>query len=68
MNDTSTPLTPEATLALVLDILNEAAEAHGVHEATVLGGVHDVEWPQWYADHMVANLEAHGYQIVGPTP
>jgi hypothetical protein len=65
---TQTPLSPENTLAVVLNTLAQAADAHGVHEATVLGGVRDEEWPQWYAEHMVGTLDKAGYRIVGPTP
>jgi hypothetical protein len=65
---TQTPLSPEKTLAVVLDTLTQAADAHGVHEATVLGGVHDEEWPEWYAAHMVNTLDKAGYRIIGSTP
>jgi hypothetical protein len=57
-------LTPEQTLSVILDILNQAATAHGIHEATDLGGVRDEQWPEWYAAHMVANLAKSGYKLV----
>lgn len=34
-------------------LLTEAEAAHGVYEATVLGGVYDQEWPNWYATYAV---------------
>jgi hypothetical protein len=52
-----------ATTGIILDLLTGAATAHGVYEAEVLGGVHDVEWPQWYAEHMARALATDGYQI-----
>ncbi len=52
------------TTAILLDLLKQAAAAHGVHEAEVLGGVHDVEWPQWYAQHMARTLAEAGYRLV----
>ena len=30
----------------------------------VLGGVHHVEWPAWYAEHMARTLTEDGYQLV----
>ena len=53
----------EATVEILLDLLKRAAEAHGVYEADVLKGVHDVEWPQWYAEHMTRTLAEAGYRI-----
>ncbi|MBB2940839.1 catechol 2,3-dioxygenase-like lactoylglutathione lyase family enzyme [Actinoplanes lutulentus] len=32
--------------------LRDAAIAHGKHEAEVLGGKHDEDWPAWYAAYM----------------
>ena len=34
-------------------LLAEAAAAHGVFEATELGGVYDAAWPRWYADYAI---------------
>lgn len=48
------------TEEVVLDALERAAAAHGVHEAEELGGVYDEEWPSWYAAHMAATLAEHG--------
>jgi hypothetical protein len=56
----------EPTTDVLLDALKRAAEAHGVHEAEVLGGVYDAEWPQWYAEHMARTLREAGYRLVGP--
>jgi hypothetical protein len=50
-------------LAAILDSLNRAAAAHGLHEEET--GEHDVEWPQWYAEHMVRTLRENGYELVG---
>jgi 2-iminoacetate synthase ThiH len=51
------------TEQIILQALKEAAEAHGVHEATMLGGVHDVNWPDWYAKHMARTLEKLGFSL-----
>jgi hypothetical protein len=40
----------------LLAALIAAATAHGVHEATVLGGKRDEQWPEWYAAHMADTL------------
>jgi molecular chaperone GrpE (heat shock protein) len=52
------------TTEIILDALQQAAAAHGVHEAEELGGKFDEQWPQWYAEHMTRTLAANGYQIV----
>ncbi|MFC0682657.1 hypothetical protein ACFFGH_32915 [Lysobacter korlensis] len=52
------------TVQVVLDVLKQAAAAHGVHEAEVLGGRYDEEWPQWYAEHIASTLADSGYTIV----
>jgi len=57
----------EPTTGILLDALKRAAEAHGIHEATELGGVYDEDWPQWYAEHMTRTLAEAGYRIVGPS-
>ncbi|MFF1876759.1 hypothetical protein [Leifsonia sp. NPDC058230] len=49
---------------VILDHLKQAAEAHGVHEATELGGKYDEQWPEWYAQHMTETLIAAGYRLV----
>jgi hypothetical protein len=56
----------KTTAEIILDALNRAATAHGVHEAEDLGGVYDEAWPEWYAQHMAGTLAAEGYRIVGP--
>jgi len=61
-------LSDEQTLAVILDVLNQAATAHGIHEATDLGGVRDEQWPQWYAAHMVDDLKTRGYKLIGHAP
>lgn len=58
-NSTSAEMTP-----VILEALKLAAEAHGVHEATELGGVFDEQWPEWYADHMTKTLSSQGYRLV----
>ncbi len=52
------------TNEIILKILNNAAGAHGVYEAEVLGGVHHVEWADWYAEHMTRELEQLGYALM----
>ncbi|MFE4197056.1 VOC family protein [Paenarthrobacter sp. NPDC056912] len=51
------------TTEILKNALDQAATDHGVYEATVLGGVHDVEWPTWYADHMSQALANDGYNL-----
>ena len=58
-NSSEAEMTP-----VILDALKKAAEAHGVHEATELGGVFDEQWPEWYADHMTKTLASQGYRLV----
>jgi len=53
-------MTSMLTETMVLDALERAAAAHGVHEAEELGGVYDDEWPSWYAAHMAQALAGHG--------
>lgn len=53
-----------ATTALVLDLLKQAAAAHGIHEKNDLNGAYDQNWPEWYAAHMVTALEEMGVRIV----
>ena len=50
--------------AIVLDLLKQAAAAHGVHEKTDLKGVYDQNWPDWYAAHMVKTLAEQGLKLV----
>ncbi|WP_244284226.1 VOC family protein [Agromyces badenianii] len=52
------------TGAVVLELLEQAAAAHGRHEADDLGGVYDEEWPAWYAAHMTRALADAGYAII----
>jgi len=56
-----------ATADVIQEALNSAAEAHGVFEADVLDGVHDAEWPQWYAAHMAAWFDDHGFDLAART-
>lgn len=51
------------TTDIVLDALDRAAAAHGVHEAEELGGVYDQEWPRWYAAHMARTLAKSGHPV-----
>ena len=57
----------DTTLEIILDALNKAATAHGIHEAEVLGGVYDEEWPEWYAEHMLATIASAGYTLTVST-
>jgi hypothetical protein len=53
----------KSTKDILTDSLQQAAAAHGIYEAEVLGGVHDAEWPEWYADHMTRTLRDGGYRL-----
>jgi len=53
----------ETTFASTADLaaaMRRAALAHGEHEKRE-GGEYDVNWPDWYADYMVA--EQHGVEL-----
>jgi hypothetical protein len=63
-----TDASPEEMEPVILDALNRAAEAHGIHEKNDLGGVYDEQWPEWYAHHMVQTLRAAGYRLVRARP
>ncbi|MEL5992117.1 hypothetical protein ACOKGD_11250 [Microbacterium phosphatis] len=56
---------PRGAEALLKALLIEAATAHGRYEAEELGGVHDADWPAWYAAHMAAALRDAGRGIRG---
>ncbi|MEU4393951.1 hypothetical protein [Kribbella sp. NPDC023855] len=56
--------TVEDQTGIILDALQRAAAAHGVHEAEELGGKFDEQWPLWYAGHMTKTLAESGYRIV----
>jgi hypothetical protein len=56
------PISGADAIPIILDALNRAATAHGVHEEQL--GYRDEEWPQWYAEHMAATLAEDGYQLV----
>lgn len=58
------PLDKPATTAIFLDLLKQAAAAHGVYEKSELGGKYDNDWPQWYAAHMTDALATLGYDLV----
>jgi hypothetical protein len=49
---------------ILLDLLRQAAAAHGIHEQEDLGGVYDEAWPEWYAAHMAGALAERGYRLV----
>lgn len=57
----------DTTHEIILDALNKAATAHGIHEAEVLGGVYDEEWPEWYTEHMLATFATAGYNLTVST-
>ncbi len=50
MDDNGAAFTSEADLAKAL---RRAAAAHGEHEKRT-GGTHDENWPDWYADYLIA--------------
>ena len=66
MSATKTALTLDQTRDVLLERLKDAAAAHGIHEATVLEGRYDEEWPEWYTDHIITALADGGYSILGP--
>jgi len=49
--------------AILLELLKNAAAAHGIHEKEDLGGVFDEQWPEWYAAHMTTALHEQGYTL-----
>ena len=53
----------QSTTEILTGALKQAAAAHGIYEAEVLGGVYDTEWPQWYAEHMTRALAAAGHRL-----
>jgi catechol 2,3-dioxygenase-like lactoylglutathione lyase family enzyme len=57
------PLGVEAT-DILLEALESAAAAHGVHEKEL--GRPDLDWPRWYAEHMTRTLSGAGYHLTGP--
>ncbi len=57
------PLKAE-TAGILLEALNRAAAAHGVHEKEL--GRPDPDWPQWYAEHMTRTLSEAGYRLTEP--
>lgn len=59
----NTPNHPRAN-EILLDLLRQAAAAHGIHEQEDLGGVYDEAWPEWYAAHMTRALAEQGYRLV----
>lgn len=63
----STPLPDTDAVEVILDALRRAAEAHGIHEAEVLGGEYDTRWPEWYARHIARTLDQGGYTILRTT-
>ena len=58
------PAAPDPdTTEVLLDALQRAAAAHGIHEKQDLGGVYDTDWPQWYAAHMAKTLAEAGWRL-----
>jgi hypothetical protein len=39
----------------IVALLEKVESAHGTYETTVLGGVRDEAWSQWYADYLLAH-------------
>jgi len=52
-----------ADVDAITRLLSETEQAHGVFEGTVLNGVHDQAWAQWYAayalEHGLGELLGH---------
>ncbi len=64
MSDTQASAGEPATAELLTGLLKRAAEAHHIYEQNDLAGVHDKDWPQWYAAHMARELAEMGYGVV----
>jgi hypothetical protein len=58
--------TEPETRKILLDLLERAAKAHGIHEKEL--GKPDPDWPQWYAEHMTRTLREAGYHISRASP
>jgi hypothetical protein len=56
-------MTADDRTEAVSALLGEAEQAHGVYEMTVLGGVYDKAWADWYAayavEHGIGDLLGH---------
>ena len=50
---------------VLLEALQSAALAHGVHEKEL--GKPDPDWPRWYAAEMARRLTGAGYHLSGPS-
>jgi hypothetical protein len=59
----------ENKTAALIDMLTKTENAHGEYESTVLNGVYDQNWPDWYATYLVQNgLDTHiGRKIAAET-
>jgi hypothetical protein len=44
-----------STESSIAQLLVETRAAHGDYEKTVLKGVHDEDWPRWFAMYLLAN-------------
>ena len=53
--------TEPSSTEVIQQLLERAAEAHGVHEKEI--GRADPDWPQWYAAHMARALRDGGYEV-----
>jgi hypothetical protein len=45
----------QETVRLIRELLNQTGAAHGQYEETVLAGVYDQNWPDWYAQYAVGH-------------
>lgn len=50
----------DLTLEELAKLLKAAAEAHGKYEKEELNGVHDKDWPTWYAKWILENQKNNG--------
>ena len=48
-------------------LLKDVESAHGSYETTVLGGVRDEAWAQWYADYLLAHGLAEHLGAASPS-
>jgi NAD(P)-dependent dehydrogenase (short-subunit alcohol dehydrogenase family) len=60
------PTTEADATAIMQDLLERAAKAHGLHEQKL--GKPDPDWPHWYAEFMTRTLREGGAHISGAAP
>lgn len=48
-------MTTQTLIEQMVGLLSRTENAHGQYEETVLNGVYDQSWPQWYAAYAMAH-------------